>query len=283
MRRCPVDAWASLSLGTACSTPPRFFRWPIPFLRVSGWTPPELDLVVCSLGPGSFTGIRIGLATALGIGTGPGIPVVGVSTLDAIAARGKATDGDVFPVIDARKGKIYTAQFARGMRAGDYLDISPAGLAARLARRADEPILAGPDACADPRACLGTRARRARGRSCWIPARFSASGRRSSSGREPTRRSSARCTCGKASGDRERDVTHGQSVRRSHRRAGRGGWRASRRAAAEQSGSAAILDTPEFSRWTTSFLTDEDPEPFPGPEPEDPPGERKLLPHVRLR
>jgi tRNA threonylcarbamoyladenosine biosynthesis protein TsaB len=105
----------------------------------------DLQLIVCSVGPGSFTGIRIGLATARGISFGIGCPVVGVSTLDALALPYAAHPGDVYPVIDARKGRFYTALFRGGARVGDYLDLSPGELGDRLSS-APSPLLVGPDA-----------------------------------------------------------------------------------------------------------------------------------------
>jgi tRNA threonylcarbamoyladenosine biosynthesis protein TsaB len=105
----------------------------------------ELQLLVCSRGPGSFTGIRIGLATAQGIGLGRGIPVVGVSSLDTFAWPWRDRHGDVIPVIDARKGKVYAAVFRAGERRGEYRDVSPAGLADMLGE-AHSPLLCGPDA-----------------------------------------------------------------------------------------------------------------------------------------
>ncbi|HVO37927.1 MAG TPA: tRNA (adenosine(37)-N6)-threonylcarbamoyltransferase complex dimerization subunit type 1 TsaB [Spirochaetia bacterium] len=104
----------------------------------------DLHLVVCSLGPGSFTGIRIGLATALGISGATGLPVVGVSTLDALAEPWRESDRDIFPVIDARKGKIYTARFRAGRRQTEYLDLTPRALVEALGA-ADRPLLIGPD------------------------------------------------------------------------------------------------------------------------------------------
>jgi tRNA threonylcarbamoyladenosine biosynthesis protein TsaB len=105
----------------------------------------ELQLVVCSIGPGSFTGIRIGMASAQGISLGAGCPVVGVSTLDAFALPYAGFQGEVYPVIDARKGKYYTALFVEGKRRAEYLDLKPEELAARL-DAAPRAILVGPDA-----------------------------------------------------------------------------------------------------------------------------------------
>jgi len=139
------DNWACISIRRGLQHSPALLPVAEALLGQLGMTAADLELVVCSLGPGSFTGIRIGLSTALGIGQGRGIPVVGVSTLDASALPWEAHDGDVFPVIDARKGKIYAARYFQGVRRGDYLDISPAELAAMIAT-ARAPLLAGPDA-----------------------------------------------------------------------------------------------------------------------------------------
>lgn len=139
------DSWASFSLCRGLQHSPALLPLVEKLLSELGMTASDLEMLVCSLGPGSFTGIRIGLATALGIGRGRDIPVVGVSTLDAIAWPWNAHDGDVFPVIDARKGKVYTARFRAGARHGDYLDISPGDLGA-LIGTAEQPVLVGPDA-----------------------------------------------------------------------------------------------------------------------------------------
>ena len=62
-------------------------------------------------GPGSFTGVRIGVAAAKGFAWGSGIPCYGVSTLEAMALGYGAWDGYVCPVMDARRSQVYNALF----------------------------------------------------------------------------------------------------------------------------------------------------------------------------
>jgi tRNA threonylcarbamoyladenosine biosynthesis protein TsaB len=69
-------------------------------LRAASLEPSDLDGIVVGTGPGSFTGIRMGIATARGLALALGIPVAGVSTLQAFAG-GR-------PVIDARRGEVFT-------------------------------------------------------------------------------------------------------------------------------------------------------------------------------
>ena len=69
------------------------------------------DLFVCTLGPGSFTGVRIGVSTIKGLAMATGKPVVGISTLEAVAANVGANSGIICPILDAQRGQIYTALF----------------------------------------------------------------------------------------------------------------------------------------------------------------------------
>ena len=73
-------------------------------LRAAGLTPGDLDLLAVGVGPGSFTGVRIGLATARGLALALDLPVAGVSTLDALAAGSPGAT----PVVDAKRGEIFT-------------------------------------------------------------------------------------------------------------------------------------------------------------------------------
>ena len=71
----------------------------------AGVTPAELDLVVAGTGPGTFTGLRIGLAAARALGFALGIPVKGVSTLDVL----RAGEGVDVACVDARRGEVFAA------------------------------------------------------------------------------------------------------------------------------------------------------------------------------
>jgi tRNA threonylcarbamoyl adenosine modification protein YeaZ len=82
-------------------------------LAESGKSMSDLDAVVVGCGPGPFTGLRVGMATAAAYGQALGIPVYGVCTLDAI---GGATRGDVLVVTDARRREVYWARYRDGLR-----------------------------------------------------------------------------------------------------------------------------------------------------------------------
>jgi tRNA threonylcarbamoyladenosine biosynthesis protein TsaB len=73
-------------------------------LSAAGLAPRNLDLLAVGVGPGSFTGVRIGLAAARGVALALDLPVAGVSTLAALAAGAPES----VPVIDARRGEIFT-------------------------------------------------------------------------------------------------------------------------------------------------------------------------------
>ena len=91
-------------------------------------TPTHLDLVAVSLGPGSFTGIRIGLATAKAIASAASCAIVGVPTLDALAWGLRGSGETVVPVIDARKRRVYAAVYRGDARISGYLDLLPSEL-----------------------------------------------------------------------------------------------------------------------------------------------------------
>lgn len=109
----------------------------------AGLTFSDLDRVGVTIGPGSFTGLRVGLAFAKGLGAALSIPVVGVGTLAALSEP--LGPGLVFAVIDARRGQVYLQAFSEGrpLMAPDALDVATA--AARLAELSGgrDAVLAG--------------------------------------------------------------------------------------------------------------------------------------------
>ena len=71
----------------------------------------DIELLACSVGPGSFTGVRIGTALVKGIAFGKNIPCASVSTLEALAENLFGTEGIIVPAMDARRSQLYTAIF----------------------------------------------------------------------------------------------------------------------------------------------------------------------------
>lgn len=74
----------------------------------------DVDLLALTTGPGSFTGLRIGASTIKGLALPGRKPVVGVSTLEALAWNAAPSNVDICPVLDARKDEIYTALYRIG-------------------------------------------------------------------------------------------------------------------------------------------------------------------------
>lgn len=105
----------------------------------------NLDLVVCAIGPGSFTGLRIALATAKALATGCSAALCGIPTLDAYAALYRDYPGLVIPVIDAKKKRFYTAVYKEGKAISDFLDISEEDLLQRFSKE-ESLLFTGPDA-----------------------------------------------------------------------------------------------------------------------------------------
>ena len=103
----------------------------------------DLDAVVVGCGPGPFTGLRVGMATAAAYGHALGLPVHGVCSLDAI---GIDTVGEVLVVTDARRREVYWARYRDGVRVDGPAVNAPAdvpGAAEALARPPVYPTAAG--------------------------------------------------------------------------------------------------------------------------------------------
>jgi tRNA threonylcarbamoyl adenosine modification protein YeaZ len=85
-------------------------------LADAGLTVNDLGAVVVGCGPGPFTGLRVGMATAAAYGHALGIPVRGVCSLDAIGVESTGTASEVLVVTDARRREVYWARYRDGVR-----------------------------------------------------------------------------------------------------------------------------------------------------------------------
>jgi len=90
-----------------------------------------LDLIAVTVGPGAFTGVRIGLATARAMGLAAGVPVLGVTTFEAIVhGAGERAAGSVLAALDSKRADIYAQAFAADLTPlGAALAIAPEALA----------------------------------------------------------------------------------------------------------------------------------------------------------
>jgi tRNA threonylcarbamoyladenosine biosynthesis protein TsaB len=113
-------------------------------VAAGGW--PQVDLLAVGLGPGSFTGLRIAIATARGLSTGLGLAATGISTLDAIGrAIGEAgIAGERLAVLDASRKEVFAALYSdRGESIWAPFVCRPEELVERLAQLTDPPSAAG--------------------------------------------------------------------------------------------------------------------------------------------
>lgn len=107
----------------------------------------EIGLVAVDVGPGLFTGLRVGVATAKSIAFALRVPMIGVSSLDLLAFPVRFTPRLIVAAIDARRGELYHASYRQVpggvQRVSEYAVSSPEDLASDLFATDDEPLLVG--------------------------------------------------------------------------------------------------------------------------------------------
>src|SRR3990172_13171727 len=98
-------------------------------LHVSGWELEQLEGLAVAIGPGSFTGLRIGTSAVKGLALALGVPIAAVPTLHALAATLPFAAHPVCPVLDAKKGEVYASLYHWSRDAmspdSEYLAVAP--------------------------------------------------------------------------------------------------------------------------------------------------------------
>ena len=105
----------------------------------------DLDLLICTKGPGSFTGIRVGMVTMKGFASALSIPLVSVGTLEAIEEAASLYNGPILSVIDAKKKRFYQRLSFSGEVIVPDSDMAPEDIIGNL-KNYDEVLVTGPDA-----------------------------------------------------------------------------------------------------------------------------------------
>lgn len=112
-----------------------------------GWSPSDLDAVIVDVGPGLFTGIRVGLATAQGLAAAFGIPVIPAVALDALAFEARTGHRTIWALVDVRRGEFAVARFrpvpGGVVREGGTELVSPEVLRAQLESSSDQSLIVG--------------------------------------------------------------------------------------------------------------------------------------------
>ena len=108
-------------------------------LRQRSWTMRDLDLIVVDIGPGLFTGLRVGVSAARSFAAALDCAIVGVSSLEVLA-RQRRQDEDCWSVIDARRGEVFAQHFLGDQAVSDPLVLTPEALG-QLA--GDQTVLIG--------------------------------------------------------------------------------------------------------------------------------------------
>jgi tRNA threonylcarbamoyladenosine biosynthesis protein TsaB len=110
----------------------------------------EVEVIAVDLGPGLFTGLRVGVATAKGLAQGLGIGVLGVISLEILAwaAFEAGWPGTVVPVVDGRRSEVFAAHYGRGAGPGELVELTapsrrlPERIVPDVAVGGDGPVLA---------------------------------------------------------------------------------------------------------------------------------------------
>lgn len=130
-------------------------------MKEAGLGPADLGAVAVGTGPGGFTGVKVGVATAKAMALALGVPLVGITSLDLLAARAESGSFPLLASIDAKQGLLYAAGYSRGgpepSRLTGYMCVTPGEAGEAAADLGGEVALAGhvPAALAEAAARAG--------------------------------------------------------------------------------------------------------------------------------
>jgi tRNA threonylcarbamoyladenosine biosynthesis protein TsaB len=125
-------------------------------LEAAGVAIADCDRIAVCAGPGSFTGVRVGLATAWGLSRAAGIPLETVSTLEAIAETARGESPRVLAVLDAGRGEVVCREFALGIESSRRR-AAPVGESVRVAPERARGLAPTAAVAAVPEDLLGDR------------------------------------------------------------------------------------------------------------------------------
>ena len=138
-------------------------------LRAAGRRPADLELIAVDIGPGSYTGLRVGLAAAKGLAFALGRPLIGVPSLDVLAEAAAAQGSAIAPALDAKWDQVYGALYeiraGRTERISDMVAERPEAFAARVPAGT---VVVG-DALERHAALFSARGARLAPRELWTP------------------------------------------------------------------------------------------------------------------
>jgi tRNA threonylcarbamoyladenosine biosynthesis protein TsaB len=110
-------------------------------LQAQGWTPPQLEEIHVSIGPGSFTGLRIGITFAKALAWATGAKLVAVPSMSVLAENAPTTMSHLLIVLDARRGQVFTARFERVQNRWEPREPARLGPLADALARSPHPLM----------------------------------------------------------------------------------------------------------------------------------------------
>lgn len=138
-------------------------------LDALGWKAGDIDYLACGLGPGSFTGIRVGVSAVKGLSWANNIPIIGISTLDIIAKNAQARQPCIISAIDAKRDLIYCSVYKN--LNGSLTRIAPYKLASEkefLSKIKKNSLVLG-DAAGLYGQAIASKGAIAPDKDCWYP------------------------------------------------------------------------------------------------------------------